>query len=245
MKFTRLTCLSVAMAGVIAAVAVVQAQDDAQVAEGSAKPTDAASYYIGLSIGEQMRAQGLTAKDIDATSMAMAIADELSGNDPRLNEEELAAAGEAVQALMQAKAQRQMEELQNAAAANREKAELFLEENAKKEGVKQLPSGLQYKVVKSGNGKSPTLESVVKVHYTGRLMNGEVFDSSVERGEPIEFQVGQLIRGWQEALPRMKVGDKWILYVPPSLGYGAQGSPPKIGPNELLIFEMELLDIVQ
>lgn len=245
MKFTRLICLSLAMAGVVAAVAIAEPQDEAPAAGEGAKPADPASYYIGLSIAEQMRSQGLTSDDIDAASMAMAIADELSGNEPRLSEEELAAAGQAVQALMQAKAQKQMEEMQNAATANREKAEVFLAENAKKEGVKQLPSGLQYKVIKSGSGKSPTLQNVVKVHYTGKLMNGEVFDSSVQRGEPAQFQVGQLIQGWQEALPRMKVGDKWTLYVPPSLGYGMRGSPPKIGPNELLIFDMELLEIVE
>lgn len=245
MKLTRLSYLSIAMAGVVAVVAIAQAPDDAEVAGQADKPADLASYYIGLSIGEQMRAQGLTAEDLDAASMAMAIADELSGNDPRLSDEELAAAGQAVRALLQAKAQSQRQEMQNAAAANREKAEVFLAENAKKEEVKELPSGLQYKVVESGSGESPTLENVVKVHYTGRLMNGEIFDSSVQRGEPAQFQVGQLIRGWQEALPRMKVGGKWILYVPPDLAYGPQGSPPKIGPNELLIFEMELLEIVQ
>ncbi len=213
------------------------------------KPANALSYYIGLSIGEQMRAQGLTEKDVDAASIAMAIADELAGRKPRLSDEELAEAQKAVLTLIQAREEaaraKMQAEMENAAAANQEKGALFLAENAKKPGVKALPSGLQYKSERQGNGASPTLENVVRVHYTGRLISGEVFDSSVERGEPAEFQVGQLIKGWQEALPRMKVGDKWTLYVPATLAYGMRGSPPKIGPNELLIFEMELLGIVK
>jgi FKBP-type peptidyl-prolyl cis-trans isomerase FklB len=213
------------------------------------KPASALSYYIGLSIGEQMRAQGLTDKDVDANSIAMAIADELAGRKPRLAEAELAEAQKAVITLIQAREEaaraKMQAEMENAAAANQEKGALFLAENGKKQGVKTLPSGLQYKSERQGNGASPTLENVVRVHYTGRLISGEVFDSSVERGEPAEFQVGQLIKGWQEALPRMKVGDKWTLYVPASLAYGMRGSPPKIGPNELLVFEMELLGIVK
>lgn len=250
--FTQTRHLAVALVGALAIASVAQAQDDAKsqdpapVVKGQdAAPKNPGSYYIGLSIGEQMRSQGMTTEDIDVESLAMAIADELSGRGARLDEQQLNAAGQAVQQMLQAKAQRRAQEMQNAAAANQEKAKAFLAENAKQEGVQVLPSGLQYKPVKTGSGASPTLESVVRVHYTGKLMNGEVFDSSVERGQPAEFQVGQLIPGWQQALPKMKVGDKWTLYVPPALAYGERGSPPKIGPNELLIFEMELLDIVQ
>lgn len=214
-----------------------------------AKPANPLSYYIGLSLGEQMKSQGLTEKDIDPISLAMAIADELAGRKPRLDEAQLAEAQKGVMAMLQAREEAAMSkmraEMETAAAANKEKATLFLAENGKKEGIKSLPSGLQYKVEKAGNGPSPSRESTVRVHYTGKLISGQVFDSSVERGQPAQFQVGQLIPGWQEALPRMKKGDKWILYVPPELAYGMRGSPPVIGPNELLIFEMELLEIVQ
>ena len=98
-------------------------------------------------------------------------------------------------------------------------------------------------MVKAGKGKTPTLTSTVKVHYEGKLLDGTVFDSSIKRNEPIEFPVNGVIAGWTEALQRMKVGDKWILFIPPGLAYGEQGSPPDIGPNELLTFEVELLDV--
>jgi len=120
----------------------------------------------------------------------------------------------------------------------------FLEENKKKTGVVTLPSGLQYKVITEGTGAMPKASDKVKVHYHGTLVNGKVFDSSVQRGEPIELGVGQVIKGWTEALQLMKVGSKWTLYIPSELAYGEnpqQGGP--IGPNEVLIFEVELLGI--
>jgi FKBP-type peptidyl-prolyl cis-trans isomerase len=126
---------------------------------------------------------------------------------------------------------------------NVEKANEFLKTNKEAEGVQTTKSGLQYRVVKAGKGKTPTLTSTVKVHYEGKLLDGTVFDSSIKRNEPIEFPVNGVIAGWTEALQRMKVGDKWILFIPPGLAYGEQGSPPDIGPNELLTFEVELLDV--
>ena len=119
----------------------------------------------------------------------------------------------------------------------------FLAENAKKEGVKTTASGLQYKVIKSGTGESPTLSDTVKVHYHGTLIDGTVFDSSVQRGEPISFPVGGVIPGWVEALQLMKVGDKWQLVIPAKLAYGEQSPSPAIPPNSVLIFEVELLGI--
>jgi FKBP-type peptidyl-prolyl cis-trans isomerase len=126
---------------------------------------------------------------------------------------------------------------------NMTKAAEFLETNKKAEGVIALESGLQYKVIKKGAGAQPKLTSEVKVHYEGKLLNGKVFDSSIARGEPISFPVSGVIKGWTEALQRMKVGDKWILYIPPGLAYGERGAGGDIGPNELLIFEVELLDV--
>jgi FKBP-type peptidyl-prolyl cis-trans isomerase FklB len=119
----------------------------------------------------------------------------------------------------------------------------FLAENAKKEGVKTTASGLQYLVIKSGTGATPKLTDGVKVHYHGTLTDGTVFDSSVERGEPISFPVSGVIPGWTEALQLMKVGDKWKLFIPAKLAYGEQSPSPRIPPNSVLLFEVELLGI--
>ena len=119
----------------------------------------------------------------------------------------------------------------------------FLADNAKKEGVKTLEGGVQYKVLKAGNGATPKPTDTVSVHYTGKLIDGTVFDSSVQRGQPASFQVNQVIQGWQMALQKMKVGDKWMLYIPSDLAYGERGSAGAIGPNEVLVFEVELLGV--
>ena len=119
----------------------------------------------------------------------------------------------------------------------------FLAANKAKQGVVALPSGLQYQVIKKGAGPTPKVTDTVRTHYHGTLINGTVFDSSVERGEPAEFPVGGVIRGWTEALQLMKVGDKWRLVIPPELAYGPRGAGGKIGPNAVLVFEIELLGI--
>ncbi len=121
-----------------------------------------------------------------------------------------------------------------------ERAEKFLMENKTKDGVITLPSGLQYKVIKDGTGKTPKLTDTVSTHYRGTLLDGSEFDSSYKRNEPTEFPVGAVIKGWTEALQLMKEGSKWILYVPPKLAYGERGAGGLIGPNETLIFEIEL-----
>jgi len=121
----------------------------------------------------------------------------------------------------------------------------FLEKNKKKEGIVTTESGLQYEIIKKGEGQIPTAENKVKVHYKGTLIDGEVFDSSYERGEPSEFPVTGVIKGWQEALQLMPVGSKWKIYVPSEIAYGARGTRGAIGPNMALIFEMELLEIVK
>ena len=124
-----------------------------------------------------------------------------------------------------------------------ERAEKFLMENKDKEGVKTLPSGLQYKVIKDGDGRTPKLTDTVVTHYRGTLLDGSEFDSSYKRKEPLEFPVTGVIKGWTEALQLMKEGAKWILYVPAKLAYGERGFPPVIGPNETLVFEIELLKV--
>jgi FKBP-type peptidyl-prolyl cis-trans isomerase FklB len=129
------------------------------------------------------------------------------------------------------------------AEANKKKGEEFLAANAKKEGVKTLPSGLEYVVLKEGTGKKPQATDEVEVHYHGTLIDGTVFDSSVDRGEPASFPVNRVIPGWTEALQLMKEGAKWRVFIPSKLAYRQPGRPPKIGPNETLIFEIELLHV--
>lgn len=126
---------------------------------------------------------------------------------------------------------------------NMKKGASFLADNKKKEGVKVTPSGLQYKVLKSGSGATPKYTDQVTVNYEGSLIDGTVFDSSYKRGEPIAFGVGQVIKGWTEALQLMKEGDTWMLYIPSNLAYGAQGAGRDIGPNETLIFKVELIKV--
>jgi FKBP-type peptidyl-prolyl cis-trans isomerase FklB len=128
---------------------------------------------------------------------------------------------------------------------NLKKGEAFLAENAKKEGVQTLEGGVQYKVLQEGTGAKPLAEDKVKVHYVGTVISGEEFDSSVKRGEPAEFYLNQVIKGWTMALQEMTVGSKWIIYIPSDLGYGTRGAGGLIGPNEVLIFEVELLEIVK
>jgi FKBP-type peptidyl-prolyl cis-trans isomerase FklB len=126
---------------------------------------------------------------------------------------------------------------------NSDPGAIFLAANAKKEGVTTTASGLQYKVIKAGMGESPKLADTVKVHYQGTLIDGTIFDSSIQRGQPISFPVGGVIAGWTEALQLMKVGDKWQLFIPARLAYGDQSPTPAIPPNSVLIFEVELLGI--
>lgn len=211
---------------------------------------DDVGYFLGMSVGQQLAQQGFAETDFTAAGLAKGLTDALAGKEAALSNQQMQAVAEKIEATLRTRQQAQMEEMKKQGVVNLEKSTLFLEENAKKEGVKQLASGLQYKPLKAGTGKSPTAENTVKVHYTGKLINGRVFDSSVERGEPATFGVGQVIPGWRQALQEMKVGDKWMLYIPPQLAYGAQGTPSRgadegIGPNEALIFEVELLEIVQ
>jgi FKBP-type peptidyl-prolyl cis-trans isomerase FklB len=133
--------------------------------------------------------------------------------------------------------------LKTAGDANKKEGEAFLAENKKKDGVKTLKSGLQYKIIKAGTGASPKAEDTVVTHYRGNLINGQVFDSSYTRGQPATFPVSGVIKGWTEALQKMKVGGKWQLFIPSDLAYGDHGAGQVIGPNAVLIFEIELLEI--
>ncbi len=194
------------------------------------------SYAIGINIGTGMKRQEL---DIDPKTVAAGLADAFAGK-PALTEDEIKQCLTEFGTQMQAK----MEAKQKVAGAeNIKKGEEFLAANLKKDGVKSTASGLQYKVLKSGTGRTPKSTDTVKVHYHGTLIDGTVFDSSVERGEPVSFPVNGVIPGWTEALQLMKEGDKWQITLPSKIAYGEQGAGAKIGPNSVLIFDVELLSI--
>jgi len=202
------------------------------------------SYSIGYSIGEDFKQQGL---EVDAKVLAKGLADALDNATAMLSEEERMAVFSDLQKRMMEKQQAMAAEKEKERAAQGEKnlteGKAFLEENAKKEGVVTLKSGLQYQVITEGKGAPPTTKDNVTVHYHGTLIDGTVFDSSVERGEPATFPVAGVIPGWVEALPLMKPGAKWKLFIPADLAYGERGAGPVIGPNAVLVFEVELLGI--
>ena len=195
---------------------------------------DQASYGIGFNIGNSLKQDEL---DVNPALIARGLIDALTGAKPALTEEQIQKALEEFQKIVE------QQTAQRAGKASQE-GEAFLADNAKKEGVVTLPSGLQYKVLKKGGGPSPKETDTVRTHYHGTLINGKVFDRSVERGKPAEFPVNRVIPGWTEALQLMKVGDKWQLFIPSKLAYGKRGSPGGIAPDTALIFEVELLDIL-
>jgi FKBP-type peptidyl-prolyl cis-trans isomerase FklB len=194
------------------------------------------SYAIGMDIGSNFKRQEL---DVDPKALAAGLADTLAGKSQMTEEQQkqvLAEFRTQMMAKMEVKQKGEGEK-------NAKEGEAFLAGNAKKEGVKTTASGLQYKVLKSGAGKTPKSTDTVKVHYHGTLVDGSVFDSSVQRGEPATFPVDQVIPGWTEVLQLMKEGDKWQVYIPGKLAYGERSPSPKIGPNSTLIFDVELLSI--
>jgi FKBP-type peptidyl-prolyl cis-trans isomerase FklB len=198
---------------------------------------DKVSYGIGLNIGKDFKEQGI---DIDVNLLARGIKDSLAGSEPALTEPQMKEAFEAFQKEVVAKQEVKAKE---SADKNLKAGEAFLAENAKKEGVVTLPSGLQYKVIEEGSGKTPKASDTVTVNYRGTLIDGKEFDSSYKRGEPATFPVSGVIAGWTEALQLMKEGAKWQLVIPPGLAYGEKGAGPVIGPNSTLVFEVELIKV--
>ncbi len=198
---------------------------------------DSTSYALGVLLAQQHK-MGLEntpgGKDLDIDIMTSAFHSVLKGDSASISFEK---ANEIVSAYFQG-AQGKI------AQKNLEEGNAFLEKNKANAGVKVTPSGLQYEVIKEGTGKMPNDSDMVKVHYHGTLIDGKVFDSSVDRGEPAEFPVNGVIPGWTEALQMMPVGSKWKIYLPASLAYGER-APQEIGPNKVLIFEVELLEIVK
>jgi FKBP-type peptidyl-prolyl cis-trans isomerase FklB len=227
MKYSTITVLALGlMYGVCCA-------DDAKTAKIKTTNTielkndnDKVLYSLGYELGKDISRQEL---ELTPEVLLRGVEDAISGGKPLVNTSQRQAA------LKQIKETR--------AQHNLEQSQTFLAANAKKEGVQTLPSGLQYKVITPGEGKSPTDKDTVMVHYRGTLIDGSEFDSSYERGKPATFALRKVIKGWQEGLRLMKEGAKWELYIPPDLAYGKHGRPQAIPPNSALIFEVELLKV--
>ncbi|WP_081670965.1 FKBP-type peptidyl-prolyl cis-trans isomerase [Sporocytophaga myxococcoides] len=194
---------------------------------------DTVSYALGANIAENLKQQGFENLNVDAFAQAF--------KDLAAKKQPLVTSEQARTILNEYFAQLQQEK----ANKNLVEGQKFLEENKKKPGVVTLPSGLQYQVIKEGDGPTPKATDKVTTHYHGTLIDGTVFDSSVERGQPATFPVNGVIQGWVEALQLMKVGSKWRLFVPSNLAYGERGAGESIGPNTALIFEVELISISQ
>ena len=195
------------------------------------------SYSIGVNIGKNMKTQGI---DLDQGLLTQGIKDGLNSSKTAMSDKDMEAAMTAFQQEMMGKMQVKQKV---DGEKNAKEGEAFLAANKKKEGVVTLSSGLQYKILKSGDGPKPTKDQTVKCHYRGTLIDGTEFDSSYKRGEPTEFPVGQVIKGWTEALQLMPVGSKWQLFIPADIAYGSNGAGQTIGPNATLIFDIELLSI--
>lgn len=194
------------------------------------------SYSFGMIFGQRMQGD---LPDVDLETFIQGIRDGYSGGPALLTEQQRA---EAMQKFQQQQRDKHMQEFEGMAAENKAKGEQFLAGNKNKEGVVTLASGLQYKILKEGNGPKPGAMDTVKVHYEGSLIDGTVFDSSIARGEPVSFPLSSVIKGWTEGLQLMPTGSKWQLFIPSDLAYGPGGNRG-IGPNETLLFVVELLDV--
>jgi FKBP-type peptidyl-prolyl cis-trans isomerase FklB len=202
-------------------------------------PQAQASYALGLNFGHGLKQEGIA---VDPNLVARGIADALATGEakPLITDTQMRDILTRLRADLQAK---QAEKAAHAAETNKTQGEAFLKANAAKPGVTTLPSGLQYEVLTIGNGPKPGAEDTVLCNYRGALLDGTEFDSSYRRGEPSSFPVNGVIKGWTEALQQMPMGSKWRIYVPAALGYGDKGAGPDIGPNAVLVFDIELLAI--
>ncbi|HKU79385.1 MAG TPA: FKBP-type peptidyl-prolyl cis-trans isomerase [Rhodanobacteraceae bacterium] len=194
------------------------------------------SYALGYEAGLDLGRRGL---DVDITTVLRGVQDGFSRKQPQYSPQVMQQVILTMQRKMVAEARAAYEKL---ATANLKKARAFFADNGKKQGVVTLPSGVQYKVLDGGKGdKSPSLDSEVTLQYRGEFLDGTVFDNTEDRGKPVVFPVNQMIPGWREIITRMHVGDHWQVFIPPDQAYGIRGSPPRIGPNEALVFDIHLL----
>jgi FKBP-type peptidyl-prolyl cis-trans isomerase len=199
---------------------------------------DKAAYAIGVNLGKQLAQDSA---DVDTALLLRGLQEALAGKELLLTDQEI---GNTLQQFQQQLMQKRQARMESEGATNLEAGKKFLAENAQREGVQTTASGLQYEVVKEGDGAKPSATDTVTVHYHGTTLEGTVFDSSVDRGEPVSFPLNQVIAGWTEGLQLMATGSKYKFFIPAALGYGAQ-SPPgaKFGPNATLVFDVELLSI--
>lgn len=204
------------------------------------KKLDRISYALGLSMGNNFRASGI--HQLNIQDFADGVAAVFDGVAPKMSYDEAKAE---IQRFFEAMEKENQAQAAKMGEINEQAGRAFLDENGKREEVHITPSGLQYEVLTQGDGPKPTAQDKVKVHYTGKLIDGTVFDSSVERGEPATFGVTQVIPGWVEALQLMNQGSKWRLFIPSALAYGPNGAGNVIGPNSTLIFDVELLEVIK
>lgn len=235
--------------GAFAVTSLVGAQDDkktAEAAQPAAVPMDKISYLMGREIAGmqngQLSQQGLK---LDLENYLAGARDGIEGKEPKFSREELDKAYQAFQAHMAGQEEKRAAQMKAGGDKARESGAKFLADNGKREGVTQTASGLQYEVLTKADGPKPAVTDTVSVHYRGTLLNGTEFDSSYKRGEPATFPLQGVIKGWTEALQLMPVGSKWKLFIPSELAYGERGAGSDIGPNETLVFEVELLGIVK
>ena len=207
--------------------------------ENKEKELDRISYALGLSMGNNFKASGI--EKIDFQDFADGVAAVFNGLAPKMSYDEAKAEIQKFFGEMEA---RQKEAASKMAEVNSKAGEAFLAENGQRAEVRTTPSGLQYEVLTEGDGPQPSADDQVEVHYTGKFIDGTVFDSSVDRGQPATFGVTQVIPGWVEALQLMKAGSKWRLFIPSALAYGPNGVPGTIGPNQTLIFDVELIKVI-
>jgi len=222
------------LAAAMALVGLVLSGCDSQTSVELKTPAQKASYGIGLNMGKSLAQEGMD--DLDSKAVAQGIEDAIGKKEQRLSDEELIEAFAALQ-------KRAEERMAALSEENAKAGKKFLEDNAKREGVTTTASGLQYEVLKKADGAQPKPSDVVTVHYEGRLVDGSVFDSSIERGSPIDLPVSGVIPGWVEGLQLMHVGEKFKLFIPSELAYGEQSPSPAIPANSVLVFDLELLGI--
>jgi FKBP-type peptidyl-prolyl cis-trans isomerase FklB len=236
---TRLRWLA---CGLLTLAGAAQAQSGGAAAPAAATAAKLDKHKLSYAIGYQIGSQFAGGEpDVDLATMQKAMQDAYDKRPPGVPIQDMRDQLRALDEMMHAKA---VAEFRRIAAANAKRSADYLQKNARQPGVVQLPSGIQYAVIKKGDGKaSPTVASTVTVNYRGMLVDGTEFDSSWAHGAPVNYPVSRMIPGWQDVIPRMHVGDRWKVVIPPQLAYGERGELPRIGPNEALVFDIELLDI--
>ncbi len=220
-------------------VALMASHASAEQAKALKTQKEKISYAVGADVGNNFKRLGVDT-DVDVEVLLRGLRDAITGKKLLMSDKELGTTLITYQAELKKKRAKTMESL---AESNKKKGDAFLAENKKKKGVVTLPSGLQYKILKAGTGKKPTAKDSVEVNYRGTLINGTEFDSSARIGQPAVFALSKIIPGWREALQLMPVGSKWQIFIPSKLAYGDKGAGTEIGPNETIIFEVELLSI--